>query len=312
MYLKYTFFPKEVFLKFISIVSIALMVIELSPLPVARAEEKEEVIVVSILVGEEIDREERERYELFPQFEGFTSAVFLKLHDGSYVVEVTYIEEGEEKIERIIQTKTAIESLKYYIENYDILKPRLSEIEIKEKEVVRKVKTPFNSKRALGEVMGGIGGGALLGLVGGGIGYSLFKVEDPQDFESLAGFIGATLGFAIGYPIGSAIGVYAVGNMGNETGSFMATFGGSLLGTGLGIGTFPLRIGYLSFLFPPLGSMITFNMTRRYKVPPPETGFINYRNGSVSFGPPSVYYTQKSEFGKKTLTQNITLLNINF
>jgi len=103
-------------MKYISIGLIFLLVVEISPFSVAFAEENEKVIIISEKVGEVIDVEERDRYTLFPQIEGFKSAVFLQLSDGSFVAEVTYEEDGVKKKERILQSEMAIESLKNYIE----------------------------------------------------------------------------------------------------------------------------------------------------------------------------------------------------
>jgi hypothetical protein len=93
-----------------------LLIFNMLSLGVLCGEEHEKVIVINEKVGEVIDKEERRRYKLFPQIENFTSAVFLKLQDGSYAAEVTYEEEGEEKKRRIPQSESAIISLSNHIE----------------------------------------------------------------------------------------------------------------------------------------------------------------------------------------------------
>lgn len=85
----------------------------------AFADTKEEVIVVSEIVGEVIDAEEREKFRLFEAYKGFKSAVFLRLPDSSYVAEVTYEEEGKEIKMRLSQSEKSIESLQNYIEHYE-------------------------------------------------------------------------------------------------------------------------------------------------------------------------------------------------
>ncbi len=112
----------------------------------------------------------------------------------------------------------------------------------------------------------------------------------------LAGvFIGDGYGVPIGLIFGSAYGVYAVGNIGNQTGSFKATLGGSFLGFLGGVGAaaclaelydtnqfFPAQ-GYCLLAGPPIGATIGFNLTRRYKSPPAsKTALINIRDGQMN------------------------------
>ncbi len=73
--------------------------------------------------------------------------------------------------------------------------------------------------------------------------------------------------------LGSSIGVYLVGNIGNETGDFLATLGGGILGGLAGIFIFTAIIkdldnGAVVLVGPPIGATIGFNLTRRYKSPP--------------------------------------------
>ena len=53
-----------------------LLLYGIFPFRAANAEEQEEVIIVSEEVGEVIDAEERERFGLWPDIEGFKSATF--------------------------------------------------------------------------------------------------------------------------------------------------------------------------------------------------------------------------------------------
>lgn len=65
-------------------------------------DEEGEIVIICEHVGEIIDLKERNTYNLFPDIEGFKSAVFLMLHDGSYVLKITRLDEtnGEEIIIR--------------------------------------------------------------------------------------------------------------------------------------------------------------------------------------------------------------------
>lgn len=92
-----------------------LVIAILTPYSIAIAEDSEKVIVVSDKVGEIIDAQERAKYGLWPEIKGFKSAIFFQLSDGSYVAEVIYEENGEEKKVRTPQSEMAIKSLKTYI-----------------------------------------------------------------------------------------------------------------------------------------------------------------------------------------------------
>lgn len=60
----------------------------------------EETGALGEAVGVEVDVEERARYGLFSNVEGFLSAVYLKRSDGSYVVRLVYTDEAGNEVER--------------------------------------------------------------------------------------------------------------------------------------------------------------------------------------------------------------------
>ena len=101
-----------------------------------------------------------------------------------------------------------------------------------ENKAQRGEKPPLSGGRITGEILVGGVGGIVGGLGGGFIGAGVAREGYPNE---LVGFI---IGGSIGYTLGSSIGVYLVGNTGGETGSFLATLGGSLLGFGLGLAGF--------------------------------------------------------------------------
>lgn len=130
--------------------------------------------------------------------------------------------------------------------------------------------------------------------------------------------MGFFLGASIGYPIGSALGVYIVGDTGDETGSFVATLCGSLLGASLSYAAILLRIlpsplSYVSFFaVPPICACIGFNMTRRYKSSPSfGTALLNFRGGQMTLGIPRVYF-QPDTFGRRALNLNVYLVSVEF
>ena len=84
------------------------------------------------------------------------------------------------------------------------------------------------------------------------------------------------------YVLGCAIGVYFVGRIGNQTGSFLATLGGVFLGVpviallylyidmagDIMLGMVKIVLWSVVFLVPSTGATLGFNLTRRYKLPP--------------------------------------------
>ncbi len=178
----------------------------------------------------------------------------------------------------------------------------------------------LSKKRIFGEILAGGGLGVVGGLAGGlaglGIGY-LLAPDEEEDIGLIAGFF---LGASIGYPIGSALGVYIVGDTGDETGSFVATLCGSLLGASLSYAAILLRIlpgkpllDYMSFFaVPPILACIGFNMTRRYKSPPSSgTALLNIREGQMTLGIPTVYF-QPDTFGRRAINLNVSFMNVEF
>jgi len=122
---------------------------------------------------------------------------------------------------------------------------------------------------------------------------SLFQVEIEGRDSFIVRVIKSSLIFVLpsfGAALGNAIGVYLVGNIGNETGSFRVTLIGSILGAVIpvmlvlpfwipnlrvGYSKFPTRTAYLaldaSFWGIPIlgictiiGAITGFNRTRRY------------------------------------------------
>ena len=53
------------------------------------AQEEGEIIIISERVGKEIDQEERDKFELFQGINGFQSAVYIRLPDNRYFLEIS-------------------------------------------------------------------------------------------------------------------------------------------------------------------------------------------------------------------------------
>jgi hypothetical protein len=180
-------------------------------------------------------------------------------------------------------------------------------------------KPPLRSERIVGEIGVGTGCGILAGGIGFAIGAAITPAGEGQfgDLEKLAG---GGIGFLIGYPLGNSIGVYLVGNSGNETGSFGTTLLGSM--AGMVAAMLPIIIfqddlpGWVGlpalFGFPIAGGVIGFNMTRSYKSPHDSgTALINFRDGQIKLATPTIYF-RPNPFDKGDLIQNINLVKARF
>lgn len=129
-------------------------------------------------------------------------------------------------------------------------------------------KPPLSGLRIGGElVVGGLTGAGGV-LVGGAAGYALEMSSGcGGEFCGLGGMvIGGWLGMVMTVPVG----VYLVGSAGEQTGSLGATYAGSLLGGLVGVGLAalahdaPVSIP-LVVVAPIVGSVLGFNLSRRYK-----------------------------------------------
>jgi hypothetical protein len=135
-------------------------------------------------------------------------------------------------------------------------------------------KPPLSEASIAGEIsvggLGGIAGGCVGVIVGSNLVYQLVTGKTPYEFS---GMLYALWGFYIGHPLGSAAGVYLIGNIGDESGSFLATLGGGYIG-GL-FGTIGLEWALRTdcawykvlpaLLSAPIAATIAFNLTRKYQ-----------------------------------------------
>jgi hypothetical protein len=139
----------------------------------------------------------------------------------------------------------------------------------------RDEKPPLSTGRIAGEFLAGeVGGfvGILPGLMLGSMvaGYAPGGDRDGSAARLVLGV--ATAGAVVA--LGSATGVYIVGNIGNETGSFLPTFYGAAAGLGVGFGGGLIIYAIsddnytgMGFIGMAIGATIGFNLTRRYDSP---------------------------------------------
>jgi hypothetical protein len=152
-------------------------------------------------------------------------------------------------------------------------------------------KPPLSVVRITGEIIiGAVTGFAIAVPVAYAVAYVMLYVlygGPPEDKNlGLGGFLvfGAmAFAFLILYGPATIVGVYLVGTRGNQTGSFLVTAGGLLLAVPVivllfiykdmaeykTLGIVETILWVLVFVAPSISATICFNLTRRYKKPPP-------------------------------------------
>ncbi|MBN1349618.1 hypothetical protein JXJ21_09430 [candidate division KSB1 bacterium] len=118
--------------------------------PVNSQEIRDEVIVLSDRVGQEIDLNERTLYKLFPNIEGFKQAVLFVTSTGNYFFRITCqgTTEGEERIRHLDQTENDINRLREYIDHFEEIKAGTYEFALKHREAPKaaeQIATPLDS-----------------------------------------------------------------------------------------------------------------------------------------------------------------------
>ena len=163
------------------------------------------------------------------------------------------------------------------------------------------------------------GGGLLLGIggffAGAGIADSNKTCKDDGISLYPCNTGNNLLVATIGCQIGISFGVFIFGNIGNQTSSFGSTFLGGVLGTLISIAIIVLSNDINLFLVslvlinPIIGSVIGFNIKRKYKDKKPDlkTALINVNNNEVVLGLPLI-----SVFPDKRKTVTINLLTFKF
>jgi len=159
-------------------------------------------------------------------------------------------------------------------------------------------------------ILGNVGGGVLGGLIG-----AVLIRGESESFISP----GAAVGFFPGAIFGSALGVYAIGNLGDAKGSFSQALLGSFLGECAAIGVILLLdsefAGISIFVLPPIGAALLFNSSLKYKSLPVSYGLLNFHKGDFKVGIPYVHIQRLpgySRNNKAALGFSVNLVNIVF
>jgi len=178
-----------------------------------------------------------------------------------------------------------------------------------------KDKSRVSGGKLFGEIFMG-----MLGNIGGGylgvlIGSQVAKTDNGEWFEDIGGVV---LGYCGGSSIGSALGVYVVGNSADAKGSFGSALLGSLLGEGaavlVSIITKDGTAALISFIaLPPIGAALLFNSSLKSKSLPVSHALLNFNQGDFKIGIPYVHIQPLPGYAKYVKDKvgfNVNLLNI--
>jgi hypothetical protein len=177
-------------------------------------------------------------------------------------------------------------------------------------------KPRVSATKWVGEIFLGMAGNVACGYAGGVLGYTMAQ-KNGGWFD---GFGGAILGYFSGSTIGSALGVYVIGNSGDAKGSFGSALLGSLFGEGaailLSLVAKDGNVVLISFItLPPIGAAMFFNSSLKYKSLPVSHALLNFNQGDFKIGIPYVHIQPLPGYAKNdkpTVKFNVNLLNIVF
>lgn len=170
-----------------------------------------------------------------------------------------------------------------------------------------------------GALVGGVVGG---GLAAGAVCLCYSPSNDPGPFAYFGRTMVGLAGITIGYPIGCAAGICAIGKIAQQDGTFGYSLLGAALGTPIALGLAFAAIkleergdgGILllipAFLAPPAGAVIGYNLSRTSEMDggEPRTPSLDAR-----FGLPSVCLkTELLEDGKRVSIVDFRLINVRY
>lgn len=175
-------------------------------------------------------------------------------------------------------------------------------------------KPPLNQGKIFGEFITGSALGMAAGLGAAYVGAMISY--DGSWFSELPG---AVVGFTLAYPLGCALGVYLIGNIGSDTGSFDsalgAAYGGIIVGA---IGAYAMnRVSKSASVItllaaPPLLATFAFNKSRRYKDPSvASVSLLNFKGGEMNLGFPAIM-AFPSALGSKKMDLLVNLAYVEF
>ncbi|MCP4632520.1 MAG: hypothetical protein GY855_06300 [candidate division Zixibacteria bacterium] len=268
----------------IRVLASIIIIYILIPIGILNAEEREAYVVHPTL-GKTIDITERKAYGLFPRVENFQSAAIYINPDGTYTLEVKKWAWGKSKVISREIRKKEIDELALHMAYFNpsnknapfITQPDSDDsgsVFFRREDIpfsrsgsfkVRELKKP----NAGNQLVAGVGGSLLGGIVGTGLGMGLFSTG--------ASGIGTLYGMffysSIGGVIGSSIAVSKISSDCYPKGLYIGSLFGACAGFGTGIFIYrmiDIEVGYeVLVIFPALesiGATLFYNASRNYKI----------------------------------------------
>jgi hypothetical protein len=282
-------------------------------------DEEHEVIIISERVGEVVDLEERNYYQLFLGVEGFQSAEFLKISDSLFLVKIIYQKNDIEQIQFQRLTESKMQHIREFIDHFEEIQigvyTPIQEMNREKNNLIKIYKKPENliPGQVTGEVFMGLGSSVFVGLLFGK-GGPLYD-RDNSDYDEI------NWGFLVGSTLANTLGVYIIGNLGDQEGTILNTFLGSLIGTIASMGLIVTLDNdmdknepfdsTLLLLSQTAGSVITFNMTRKVVAYKSKDSLLSFKDGNWSLCYPPIYL-ESNPLQTDDWIQKVNLLSVNF
>lgn len=285
------------------------------------AQDERAVIEISERVGDTITIDDRNYFNLFPDINGFQSAVFLRQSDGSLLIEITY-RENEQELKKIQEiSEPEMRRIGEYIDHYEEIQdgkldfPYSTTIPLYQPEILAEKPPPLRPALVAGELavgtLGALGGGLI------GIKTGLLIIGDDDWEKNLTS---VAIGYFVGSTLVSSAGVYLVGVLNNEYGSFGLTYLGSALGLFIGamvvVAIPPIDDEefidsrfILTTLFQSAGATLIFNQSREGHMP--DEALLNYREGKWNLSHSYIQY-RANPLQKGEMMLSVNLLGLSF
>jgi hypothetical protein len=275
--------------------------------PVGAQESLPKTLIVSERVGEEIDRQERDEYGLFPAVENFVSARVIQTHPDSLVLLLVVMDGGQQVERKIPLTPESLSNLAGQIE---FLHDKSKE------ELMLEIDNPkFRVSQGIVGSLGALFGGFL----------SLAFASDLDLFpESRLSFYAI---WGLGSAFVSTLGVHSSGKFGQDAEFFLPTLLGSIVGSGLGVLLFEggvqtesaglVILGY-AFIQPALtaiGGIRGYHWAVKSRVSKSRLGLLNLDRNGLRFDVPGIRVGAApgtGRFVEVERTYKIEILNLSF
>lgn len=171
-------------------------------------------------------------------------------------------------------------------------------------------KPPLQAERIIGETLVGSALG-VVGFISGGITGAVLAAKFDPNGQFDSSMVGAAYGALIGHTLGTSTGIYLIGNIGDQHGSFLATLAGTITGSALMIllvdETTDLSKHFYILGLPVAGGVVGFNLSRQYEG---SHALLQISDQQMALHLPDL--STKVDWQRKVVTYNLNLLQVQF